>query len=144
KRSLNTRSPSVAYCGFLGAALRFVNAIHLLSGLKIGTPSTPRIWNGASASRSARRNQIDRASLSAPPLLPRCLTEYASRRPSGLQRGADTLNDGSVNRRGAAVASAATSQSSFWRRFSASTIVVLTKATPRPSGDTAGACTPTT
>ncbi len=96
---------------------------------------------------SARANQIEPPSSSAG--APRRRPVNASRWPSGLQRGADpavaeTFRAGSEMRRGGALPSAATIQSSPVRRFSASTIVVRTKATHLPSGDIAGACTVTT
>jgi hypothetical protein len=138
KRSLITRSASVANCGAFGFATRFVKAIHLLSGLKMGAPSTPRIWVTGSSSRSARRNQIDPPS-SSDAAAPRRRPVNVRSCPSGLQRGPDALSDGSEIRRAGALPSAATIHNSDCRRFSTSTIAVLMNATQRPSGDIAGA-----
>jgi hypothetical protein len=63
--------------------------------------------------------------------------ENASRRPSGLQRGTEELNEGLVSRRGGEAPSEATVQTSLCRRFSLSMTNVRTNATVRPSGEMA-------
>src|ERR1700678_1706157 len=59
-----------------GGGVFLVNAIQRLSGLKIGIPPTPGIWNGLASWVEISRNQM---SLSE---------RNASSFPSGLQRGA--------------------------------------------------------
>ena len=88
------------------------------------------------------RNQIDSPSSSGA-AWPRRRPVNDSSWPSGLQLGAAALSAGSDNRRAGALPSAATIQSSLWRRFSASTIAVRMNATHLPSGETAGDCTVT-
>ena len=113
-----------------------VKAIHLLSGLKIGAPSTPGMRNASPPAASMRRNHTE--SVTGPPGSTAARREVnASSRPSGLHRGADDVLAWLVRRRGGAEPSAGTIRISLWRRFSASTMNVRTNATLRPSGDTA-------
>src|SRR5580698_4316820 len=68
-----------------GGGVFFVNAIQRLSGLKIGIPPTPGIWNGLASVAEISKNQM---SLSE---------RYASSFPSGLQRGAEAFNSALVS-----------------------------------------------
>ena len=58
--------------------------------------------------------------------------------PSGLHRGADALKAGLVSRTAGADPSAGAIHNSPCRWFSASTMVLRTKTTQRPSGEMAG------
>jgi hypothetical protein len=118
-----------------------VKAIHRLSGLKRGAPATPSIWKASPAGASTRRNQTEALSSrlegSGPPGSGRRELK-ASKRPSGLKRGAFELKAALVRRTAPAEASAGASQISLSRRFSLSMIRVRTKATRVPSGEMAG------
>src|SRR5688572_21655235 len=114
-------SRSFAVAGLTG----FVKAIHLLSGLNIGVPSTPGIWNASPPASFMRKNQVD-SSTGPAEVMARRLEVNARRRPSGLHLGAVELKAGLVRRRGSALPSAGAAQISLWRRFSLSTMKVRT------------------
>src|SRR5689334_11641533 len=134
KRCSSWRSKGdVSACGFAAGGDFFVNAIQRLSGLKMGAPSTPGIWNASPLGRSIRRNQV---SPSVP--VPLRVERNARSFPSRLHLGAEALNIGLVRRVAALDPSAGLSHNSVWRWFSDSMIEERTNTTQRPSGEIAG------
>ena len=119
--------------GSAGGGVFFRNAIQRWSGLNIGMPPTPAIWNASPPGRSIRRNQI---SPSAPGALR--FERNANSFPSGLHRGTDELNAAVVSLAGGADPSTGLIHSSLCRWFSASMVEDRAKTTQRPSGEIAG------
>src|SRR5712692_7721787 len=98
KRSLIKRSVSESYCLPFLIGSFWVKAIQRLSGLKIGGPPTPGLWNASPPGGSIRKNQGAPDSSESEELDPATLRREVkpSRAPSALQRGFEELNAGLV------------------------------------------------
>src|SRR5207249_219916 len=129
-----TRVRHVSFLMLSGSSPRHEYASHWPSRENTGIACTPLIWNASPPGAAVRKNQISSSE-------PSRLLENASRPPSGDQRGLDASVEGLVYRNADAGPSAGAIQISLWRRSLSSTTVVRTKATRRPSGESAGLLT---